>query len=166
MFEVSSFRFQVFWVFFLNSFLLINTIHLSMKKNFKNLILILILIVISGCSTTQAGRLKSEKDFQYAFNDAYFHGRGRMEVSVKYGRVDILTRDFAVEVDRLSKFHEGIGQALHYARETGKRPGLAIFIVNPDREDLKKLKHVCKLCELYGIRAWYINDELKKAKKK
>ena len=162
MFEVSSFRVQVFWVFYLKSFLLINTIHLSMKKNFKNLIL----IVISGCSTTQAGRLKSEKDFQYAFNDAYFHGRGRMEVSVKYGRIDILTRDFAVEVDILSKFHEGIGQALHYARETGKRPGLAIFIVNPDREDLKKLKYVCKLCELYGIRAWYINDELKKAKKK
>jgi hypothetical protein len=55
-----------------------------------------------------------------------------------------------------------MGQALHYARETGKRPGLAIFIVDPCPEDLRKLRYIRNLCELYGIKMWYINEELEK----
>jgi len=35
-----------------------------------------------------------------------------MEVPVRYGRVDLLTGTYAVEVDREDKFHEGIGQAV------------------------------------------------------
>jgi len=129
-------------------------------------ILIVAIVCIFGCSTSQERiKLKTEKDFQDAFNKVYFRGKAKSEVTVKYGRMDLMTGDFAIEVDRLSKFHEGIGQALHYARETGKQPGLAIFIINPSKKDLIKLKYVIKLCELHGIKAWYINDELKKAKK-
>lgn len=39
-----------------------------------------------------------------------------MEVPVRYGRIDLLTSDYAIEVDKLEKFHEAIGQALHYAK--------------------------------------------------
>lgn len=89
-----------------------------------------------------------------------------MEVPVKYGRVDLLTGDYAIEVDKIDKFHEGIGQALHYARETGRKPGLAIFINNPTEQDLDKLKYVRKLCKELGIKMWFINEELEKKQKK
>ncbi|MCP3924305.1 MAG: hypothetical protein GY714_17150 [Desulfobacterales bacterium] len=130
----------------------------------KFLILIPLLFLIS-CSSNSKLILKTERDFQKAFNDIYFDGDGKLEVSVKYGRVDILTDDFAIEVDRLEKFHEGIGQSLHYAEETGKKPGLAIFIINPGKKDLKKLNYVKKLCGRYKIKVWYINKEIKKVKK-
>lgn len=53
---------------------------------------------------------------------------GTTEAQVAGGRVDVLTDIYAIEVDRLSKWHEGIGQAAHYGSETGKQPCLAIII--------------------------------------
>ena len=85
---------------------------------------------------------------------------------VKYGRIDLLTGDYAIEVDKIDKFHEGIGQALHYARETGRKPALAIFIIDPTEYDLEKLKYVRRLCQALGIKVWYINEELETARKK
>jgi hypothetical protein len=131
----------------------------------KKLLILIFIISLISCSSGSKLDLKTERDFQKAFNEIYFDGDGKLEVPVKYGRVDILTRRYAVEVDRLSKFHEGIGQALHYARETGKKPGLAIFIIDPNRKDLRKLNYVKRLCSRYNIKVWYINREIKKSKK-
>ena len=121
---------------------------------------------MAACSAPKQYNLQSEKDFQNAFNRVYFQGRAEMEVPVKYGRIDLLTGDYAIEVDKIDKFHEGIGQALHYARETGKKPGLAIYITDPTEYDLEKLKYVRRLCQTLGIKVWYINEELEKAHKK
>jgi hypothetical protein len=77
-----------------------------------------------------------------------------------------LTDDYAIEVDSLEKFHEAIGQTLHYAKETGKKPGIAIFIMEPKRSDKEKLKYVIRLCNYYKIKVWFINEELEKEKKK
>ena len=121
---------------------------------------------MAACSAPKQYNLQSEKDFQNAFNRVYFQGRAEMEVPVKYGRIDLLTGDYAIEVDKIDKFHEGIGQALHYARETGKKPGLAIYITDPTEYDLEKLKYVKRLCQTLGIKVWYINEELEKAHKK
>lgn len=52
----------------------------------------------------------------------------RTEVPVANGRVDVLTEWYAIEVDRFDKWHEGIGQALHYGLATGKTPCLALMI--------------------------------------
>jgi len=41
-------------------------------------------------------------------------------------RVDILTQDFAVEVDWAPKYAEAIGQSLLYALYTKKRPGIVL----------------------------------------
>lgn len=131
----------------------------------KKLLILIFIISLISCSSGSKLDLKTERDFQKAFNEIYFDGDGKLEVPVKYGRVDILTRRYAVEVDRLSKFHEGIGQALHYAKETGKKPGLAIFIIDPNRKDLRKLNYVKRLCSRYNIKVWYINREIKKSKK-
>jgi len=108
----------------------------------------------------QEAVLRTERDFRAAFNRRVFGGRARVEVPVRYGRVDLLTDEYAIEVDRLSKFHEGIGQALHYAAETGRLPGLAVFVVAPGRRDLKKIEYLRSLCAIYGIVLWYINEEL------
>lgn len=53
---------------------------------------------------------------------------GRTEVPVPNGRIDVLTEHYAIEVDRLDKWHEGIGQAAHYSQATGKTACLALII--------------------------------------
>ena len=43
-------------------------------------------------------------------------------------RVDCLTTTHAWEFDFASKWYEGVTQALHYGRLTGKRPGLVLIL--------------------------------------
>ncbi|MEE9912910.1 MAG: hypothetical protein K4571_14445 [Deltaproteobacteria bacterium] len=85
-----------------------------------------------------------------------------MEVPVKYGRVDLIAGEYAIEVDSPDHFHEAIGQALHYAKETGKKPAVAFYIADPRSGDREKLKYAKLLCEYYKIKVWFINDELEK----
>jgi hypothetical protein len=130
------------------------------------IIVLALICIITACAGTKQQVLYTEKDFQEAFNRVYFHGRAKMEVPVRYGRIDLLTDEYAIEVDRLEKFHEAIGQALHYAKETGKKPAIAIFIVDHQAGDKEKLKYVIWLCNYYKIKVWFINEELEKEKKK
>lgn len=53
---------------------------------------------------------------------------GTTEAPVANGRIDVLTDYYAIEVDRLDNWHEGIGQAAHYGTETGKQPCLALIV--------------------------------------
>ena len=39
----------------------------------------------------------------------------KTEVVLRGGRCDIVTKKYAIEVERASKWHEAIGQAAHYA---------------------------------------------------
>jgi hypothetical protein len=126
---------------------------------------ILLICIFTACAAPKQQVLYTERDFQEAFNKVYFHGQAKMEVPVKYGRIDLLTGDYAIEVDKLDRFHEAIGQALHYARETGRKPAIAIYIVDPKHDDEDKLKYVTRLCNYYGIKVWFINEELEKAGK-
>ncbi len=64
----------------------------------------------------------SESDWQVAFNTQQI--KGRMEVRLSDSRIDILTEDYAIEVDRVSKYLEGINQALRYAEASGVSPAL------------------------------------------
>ena len=60
--------------------------------------------------------------------------RGRAEVELPSGhRVDCLTQTHAIEMDFARKWPEAIGQSLHYAMLTGKRPGI-VLIINTVRE--------------------------------
>ena len=128
--------------------------------------IVLLLSFLFSCAAPQQQTLRTEKDYQIAFNRVYFHSKAKMEVPVKYGRIDLLTDDYAIEVDSLEKFHEAIGQALHYAKETGKKPGIAFFIVEPKQSDHEKLKYLIRLCNYYKIKVWFINEELEKAGRK
>jgi hypothetical protein len=53
---------------------------------------------------------------------------GKPEVSIDGGRVDIVTDRYAIEVDFLQKWKEGIGQSQFYSNKTKKLP--ALFLVH------------------------------------
>jgi hypothetical protein len=42
-------------------------------------------------------------------------------------RVDLLTPDYAIEVDRARKWAQAVGQSLHYARMTDRRPAIVLL---------------------------------------
>jgi len=127
---------------------------------------ILLIMVLVACGAPQKYVLRSEQDFQRAFNDVYFQGEAQMEAPVKYGRIDLLSSEYAIEVDSPENFHEAIGQALHYAKETGKKPAVAFYILEDEPGHREKLKYAVWLCNYYKIKTWFINEELKKARKK
>ena len=74
------------------------------------------------------------------------------------GRVDVLTDTQAMELDWLkgNKFHEGIGQALHYGDVTGQQPVLASISAYDDifGDERQKLEYVSGLCAAHGVEVW------------
>lgn len=40
---------------------------------------------------------------------------GKKETPTKYGRIDLETENYVIEVEFINKWHEGIGQAIHYS---------------------------------------------------
>jgi len=97
----------------------------------------------------------SKSDWHVAFNTQ--QTKGRMEVRLSDSRIDILTEDYAIEVDRVSKYLEGINQALRYAEASGRKPGLALYI-DGDPDALELLIKAKALCEESKIRFWFINE--------
>lgn len=93
-----------------------------------------------------AGHLHPEKFYQIQF----CAGRGEMEVVMDDGtRVDCLTETHAIEVDFARKWYEGVMQALHYARLTGKRAAVALIIESP--EDEKYFRRMREDIEFYRL---------------
>ncbi len=88
---------------------------------------------------------------------------GQAEVTVPYGRVDVLTSTYAIEVDYLHKFKEGIGQALHYGEVKGITPGLALIYERTTSEsesDLAaKIQHIESICASKGIRLFLLKQK-------
>jgi hypothetical protein len=84
--------------------------------------------------------------------------RGKPEVSVQFGRADVLTENYAVEVDFLPKWKEGLGQALHYGDVTGLIPVLALIAREPPDEEL--LKQIERLCASKGVKVVLLVPEI------
>lgn len=84
------------------------------------------------------------------------HLSGQAEVTVPYGRVDVLTSTYAIEIDFLHKWKEGVGQALSYASVKGVTPCLALIYERTDNQtdaDVNNLlSHIETLCTSKGIR--------------
>lgn len=69
-------------------------------------------------------------------------------------RVDCLTDEYAIEFDFADHWAEAIGQSLHYAEMTNRKPGIVLIIEDPkDERHLKKLRPIA---EKTGIRIWVI----------
>lgn len=81
---------------------------------------------------------------------------GVTEYSIKMGRIDILTKTDAIEVDYFHKWHESIGQALHYSIETKRRPTIALISFKTN----DNVEYVKTICSNYNIRVIMLRQRL------
>lgn len=72
-------------------------------------------------------------------------------------RVDILTKEYAIEVDFADKWYEGVGQALYYSIKTNKKPALVLIIEKDSHE--KYLDRLKMVAEKYGIKIYVIYSD-------
>jgi hypothetical protein len=80
---------------------------------------------------------------------------GETEVRLGNGnRADCVTTNYAIEVEFAKKYHEGVGQALDYAQQTGKAP--AILMIIEKESDWKYWDRLKPLAQKHNIRMWYI----------
>jgi len=88
--------------------------------------------------------------------------KGQPEMAVQGGRMDIGTEHFAIEIDFLDKWHEGVGQSLHYAAESGLRPALGLVLRGEDRRNSPqaraKLAEADKVASKQGIRVFVLES--------
>ena len=102
--------------------------------------------------SVSAKHLYPEKYYQ---NKWCNQNQGRQEVILPDStRIDCLTKTYATEFDFAPKWAESIGQSLHYARMTGKKPGIVLIIEKP--EDFKYYNRIVPLCKQYDITLWYM----------
>ena len=83
--------------------------------------------------------------------------KGQHEIALEGGRIDVLTDTLAIEIDWPHKWHEGLGQSLHYAQLTGKQGVLALISYSQSLDNLReKSRHrfdmVENVCKSNGIR--------------
>jgi len=100
----------------------------------------------------------SENEYSDLINQ-YF--QGEQEVTVQSGRVDILTDEYALEVEFANKWKNSIGQALWYGQQTGKQPGIVLILKS--KNDYKYFIQLNTALDYAGlgekIKVWiYPND--------
>jgi hypothetical protein len=76
---------------------------------------------------------------------------GWTEVKINGGRIDVMTVSEVIEIDFIHKWHEGLGQALHYADATGKEGVLALICIRLDKKTQAKLDLILWECERHEI---------------
>lgn len=115
---------------------------------------LVMLLVLLVTFQSHAARLSPESDYRDLWcEDRY----GETEVVLSdRTRVDCLTADFAVEVDFSDKWAEAIGQSLHYAKMTDRKPGIVLVLESDS--DLKHyyllqdtIKYICPRITLWKM---------------
>lgn len=74
--------------------------------------------------------------------------QGETEVVLPLGRADVVTDEWAIEVDRPHKWKEGLGQALYYGRATGRVPVVAFM--GPVSDE------VIEVLQAEGVEVWVL----------
>lgn len=117
---------------------------------------LIILLLLFGNLAAQ----KYESDYIEEINK-YFDGS--RESPVPSGRVDILTKQYAIEVEFADKWKNSIGQSLWYGLQTNKTPGIVLI-----REEIQQNRYVIQLgaaldyAGLSGkIKVWIYPDDFK-----
>lgn len=126
------------------------------KEIRMNIFVLFCLIIAGGCQT-----LPPEKKNEAWYQKKWCAGHGgRIEVIMPdKTRCDCVTFRYAVEVEFARKWAEAITQTLHYARLTGKRPGI-VFICRR-QSDLINIARAVDNIKFYklGIKIWRIGCE-------
>lgn len=136
----------------------------------KRLILISLLLAIATSSFSQR-REKREYEYRDTFAATYIGEKtlqdegtmvmGADEYITEFvlddkTRVDILTKEYAIEVDFADNWYNGVGQSLHYALKTDKKPAMVIIVENPVRDE----RHITRLQQVavkYGITVYFVD---------
>ena len=114
------------------------------------ILILLIPLVFMGCS--HAKKNYNERHYQTLLCNGL---DGEMEYILKdRTRVDCLTDEYAIEVDFAKKWAEGIGQSLHYAHMTGKKP--AVGFIMDESKDERYFKRLNAIAEKYKIKIFVI----------
>ena len=114
----------------------------------KNLILLTAFITLMG-----EGSEKSINELWCLERD------GMSEYRTSYGTyVDCLTEDLAIEVEYDYNWKESIGQALHYAEATNRKPG--ILIINRTKTKKNYLNELQNTIDTFNlpIKVFVINE--------
>ena len=69
-------------------------------------------------------------------------------------RVDIVTNEYAIEIDYAKDFYEAIGQSLFYSIKTGLKPGILLVIIND--KDIKYKDRLLLVAKTYMISVWIL----------
>ena len=117
--------------------------------------LILCLIWLASCAE------QTVKHNERFYQERWCQARsGQLEVTVsekgrKY-RIDCVTRKYAIEFDFAGKW-EALEQSLHYARLTGKRPGIVFICKSPKARG--KILRTIKNIQFYRlpVKVWREN---------
>lgn len=73
-------------------------------------------------------------------------------------RVDLLSDQYAIEVDWAPKWAESIGQSIHYSLLTGKKPAVLLLVKDPGRE-WRHLVRAARVCGHLGIMLYVEESE-------
>ena len=98
-------------------------------------------------SPNKCGKLSSGPNFPPPYEADFvakfcLARKGRLEVPVKRGRVDCLTKIHAIEGDFAPKWEEAFKQSQHYAIETDRKAGILLILENEN--DALYIKKLCK----------------------
>ncbi len=95
-------------------------------------VIILTFIIISTNYTFAQSSKLYEKDYADYIQSLI---GGVREYSVQGGRVDLLTKEFAFEVEWANKWKNAIGQSIWYGLQTNRKPG--IILIMKSKNDYK-----------------------------
>jgi hypothetical protein len=102
----------------------------------------------------EEGPKKSERYYQYKWASENYPESKVEYILEDKTRVDILTEEYAIEVDFAYKYTEAIGQSLYYSILTKRKAG--ILLVLKSDKDLKYLQRLMRIIveKKLDIRVW------------
>jgi len=117
---------------------------------------ICILYCVLTPNTLLAKHLHKERIYQNKWAELH-HAKTTEYVLPDKTRVDIITDEYAIEVDFAKKWAESVGQSLYYAAMTGLKPGIVIIVENIN--DYRFIFRLEVLTKKYDIKLWLIKPE-------
>ena len=98
-----------------------------------------------------------EKHYQTEFAKQF--ANAKLEVIAPDGtRCDILTDEYAIEVDFAKKWSEAVGQSLNYALQFNKKAGILLIVGEKDYKYYLRLNSIIQNFKL-PITVWKIQKE-------
>jgi hypothetical protein len=80
---------------------------------------------------------------------------GRIEVTLPFGRADVMTDTMVWEVEPATRYPAGVRQALHYGAQTGLPPAIATY--GPAKLVTKVFAHLARL-PAPGVELWWLQE--------